>query len=190
MNSVGAFVASLGVFPRGTKERWRYKSCSSKCPERSRLAGEIAQVVNGLASIDALIRNDVDPGVLQRRDLNRVVGHDPHARDAKFLQHVGGEIEPALVVIEPQHRVGVICVVDPPGAGERGGETLHAEYDDLAFRILENHGAAGPDLGDGALDVDLAGRGRRRLMSFSWRHGCPSQTDDGWNQLILYNIYR
>jgi hypothetical protein len=60
----------------------------------------------------------------------------------------------------------------PPGVGERGGETLHAKYDDLAFRILENHGAAGADLGDGALDVDLAGRRRRKFMRISSRRRC------------------
>jgi hypothetical protein len=74
------------------------------------LRREIEDVLGRLPAIGAAVLHDVEAGPLQGRDLQGVVGVDGDLRDAELLQHLGREVEAALVEAEAQHLVGVIGV--------------------------------------------------------------------------------
>ncbi len=74
------------------------------------LGGEIADVLLRPAPDDALVGHNLKSSFLQRGDFQRVIGHHAHPRHAQHLQHDGGVIKAALIVVETEHFVGVVGI--------------------------------------------------------------------------------
>src|SRR5829696_8457429 len=75
------------------------------------LGREIAQVLRRGAPDHPMLRHHVEPRPAQSRSFLGIVGQEADAMYPELPQHLGREVEPALIPLKAQRLVGLVGVI-------------------------------------------------------------------------------